>query len=122
MIEIYYKRVQVYILPRGADHLMLRKKSSIFISRKATVLDYHRKVAEILLPNQEKRNLEQLLQYSRLWCLDTGEDVYEIERYYPSDNKNGLYAIRGRVLSPDELIENINVADDDALLYEVKLQ
>lgn len=51
MIEIYYKRVQVYILPRGSDYLTLRKKSSIFISRKATVLDYHRKVAEILLPN-----------------------------------------------------------------------
>ncbi len=24
-------------------------------------------------------------------------------------------------MSPDEIIENINVADDDALLYEVKL-
>jgi len=61
MIEIYNKRIQVYILPRGGDHLYLRKKSSIFISRKATVLDYHRKVAEILLPNQTKRTLEELL-------------------------------------------------------------
>jgi hypothetical protein len=100
MFEIYFKRVQVYILPRGADHLMLRKKSSIFISRKATVHDYHKKVAEILCPNQNKRTLEELLQISRLWRLETGEDVYEIERYYPSDNKNGLYVIRGRVLSP----------------------
>ena len=100
MIEIYYKRVQVYILPRSADHLMLRKKSSIFISRKATVFDYHKKVAEILQPNQQKKTLEELLSVSRLWCLETGEDVYEIERYYPSDNKNGLYVIRGRVLSP----------------------
>lgn len=58
---------------------------------------------------------------SRLWRLETGEDVYEIERYYPSDNKNGQYVIRGRVLSPDEKIEDIDVAEDDAILYEVKL-
>lgn len=82
MIELYFKRLQVYILPREAEHLTLRKPSSIFISRKATVYDYHKKVAEILLPNQKKYTLDGLLNVSRLWRLDTGEDVTEIERYY----------------------------------------
>jgi hypothetical protein len=82
MIELYFKRLQVYILPREAEHLTLRKPSSIFISRKATVFDYHKKVAEILLPNQNKYSLEGLLKMSRLWRLDTGEDILEIERYY----------------------------------------
>ena len=121
IIELYYKRLQVYILPREAEHLFLRKPSSIYISRKATVFDYHKKVAEILLPNQNKRSLEDLLGISRLWRLETGEDVLEIERYYPSDNKNGIYVIRGKVLGLQEVIEDIDVAEDDCLLYEVKL-
>jgi hypothetical protein len=75
MIELYYKRLQVYILPREAEHLTLRIPSSVFISRKATVFDYHKKVAEILLPNQKKHTLEGLLKMSRIWRLETGEDV-----------------------------------------------
>lgn len=58
---------------------------------------------------------------SRLWRLDTGEDVMEIERYYQSDNKNGMYVIRGRVMSPKEVIEDIDIAEDDCILYEVQL-
>lgn len=121
MIELYYKRLQVYILPREAEHLTLRIPSSVFISRKATVYDYHKKVAEILLPNQKKHTLEALLKMSRIWRLETGEDVQEVERYYQSDNKNGMYVIRGRVLDEKEVIEDIDVAEDDSLLYEVQL-
>ena len=42
-----------------------------------------------------------------------------MERYYQSDNKNGMYVIRGRVLDEKEVIEDIDVAEDDSLLYEV---
>ena len=58
---------------------------------------------------------------SRIWRLETGEDVQEVERYYQSDNKNGMYVIRGRVLDEKEVIEDIDVAEDDSLLYEVQL-
>jgi hypothetical protein len=32
-----------------------------------------------------------------------------------------MYVIRGRVLGLQEVIEDIDVAEDDCLLYEVKL-
>jgi hypothetical protein len=76
-------------------------------------------VAEILLPNQKKHTLETLLKMSRIWRLETGEDVQEVERYYQSDNKNGLYMIRGRVLDEKEVVEDIDVAEDDSMIYEV---
>jgi hypothetical protein len=51
IVEVFYKKVQIYILPRNTPHLVLRKPSGVFISRKARVCDLHRKIAEILFPN-----------------------------------------------------------------------
>jgi len=48
MVEVYLKRIQLYILPKVKHHLCLKKPSSIFISRKATVLDMRKWIAEIL--------------------------------------------------------------------------
>lgn len=60
---------------------------------------------------------------SRLWRLDIGEDVIEIEKLYEYETADSLpIQIRGRVLEEDEIVDNINVADTDVLLYEVKLQ
>jgi hypothetical protein len=79
IVEVFYKKLQIYILPRETPHLVLRKPSGIFISRKATVGDFHRKVAEILFANQKKSTLEQLIDVSRIWRLEIGEDIFEIE-------------------------------------------
>ncbi len=57
---------------------------------------------------------------SRIWRLDTGEDIYEIEKLYEYETRDSLpLQIRGRVLEEFELIENINVSENDILLYEV---
>jgi hypothetical protein len=80
IVEVFYKKLQIYILPRNTPHLVLKKPSGVFISRKATVGEFHRKVAEILFPNQKRLSVEQLLEMSRIWRLEIGEDVYEIER------------------------------------------
>lgn len=89
IVEVFYKKLQIYILPRNTSHLVLRKPSGIFISRKSTVADFHKKIAEILLPNQKKFNLEQLIEMTRIWRLELGEDVYDIERYQVDEAKEG---------------------------------
>jgi len=61
IVEVFYKKVQIYILPRGTPHLVLKKPSGVFLSRKAKVADLHRKVAEILFPNQKSCSVEQLI-------------------------------------------------------------
>jgi hypothetical protein len=33
-----------------------------------------------------------------------------------------MYVIRGRVMSPKEIIEDIDIAEDDCILYEVQLK
>lgn len=81
IVEVFYKKLQIYILPRNTSHLVLRKPSGIFISRKATVAEFHKKIVEILHPNQKKFSKEQLLDMTRIWRLEVGEDVYDIERY-----------------------------------------
>lgn len=37
VIEVFLKKVYIYILPKVRDHISLRKPSPLFISRKATV-------------------------------------------------------------------------------------
>lgn len=53
MIEIFYKKLQIYMLPKVRHHLSLKKPSGVFITRKATIKDYRRKVAEILNDNKK---------------------------------------------------------------------
>jgi len=57
---------------------------------------------------------------SRIWRLDTGESVIEIEKDFNYENtKNLPMQVRGRILDESLVVENINVAANDVLLYEV---
>ena len=60
---------------------------------------------------------------SRIWRLDVGENVLEIGKeleYHFDMRKNSLVPVRGRILQNTEIVENINVAENDVLLYEVQ--
>lgn len=81
MIEIFLKKLFIYILPKAKYHLCLKKPSSVYISRKQNVLDFRRKVAEILHDNKKETSVEALMSYARIWRLETGENVQEIEKY-----------------------------------------
>jgi hypothetical protein len=121
-VEVYYQKLQLYILPKNTSHLVLKRPSAVYISRKATVKQYHEKVAEILLTNSKDFSLEQLLSMSRIWRLDTGESVLEIEKDFNYENSKNLpMQVRGRILDESLAIENINVATNDVLMYEVVL-
>lgn len=121
MIEIFYKKLQIYILPKVRNHLSLKKPSGVFITRKGTINDYRRKIAEILYDNKkEGTSVEDLMQMARIWRLNIEENVMEIEKYYEFENKESLpLTIKGRILEDHEIVDNINVADTDVLLYEV---
>ena len=56
---------------------------------------------------------------SRMWKLHIGESIEEIQKdtHY---NPNNMHEVRGRVLGEQEILDNINVADTDVLLYEVR--
>lgn len=51
VVEVYYQKLGFYILPKTSGHIILRSPSAVYITRKATVGDYHRKIAEILVIN-----------------------------------------------------------------------
>ncbi len=60
---------------------------------------------------------------SRLWRLETGETIFDIEKYFLEESyslQSLPMQIRGRVLGLDEVAGNINVAEDDVLLYEIQ--
>lgn len=99
IVEVFYQRLQLYILPKSTNHLILRKPSALYISRKATVIDYHTKMVEILVANNNHRSVEELLSMSRIWRLDTGESVLDIEKDYDYEKHRGLpLQVRGRIL------------------------
>lgn len=121
VIEDRERKLNLYILPKVKNHLSLKSPSGVYISRKATVLDYRKKIAEILNDFKKDKSIEELMGMARVWKLEIGEDVLEIERYldYESRGKNFPLELRGRLLDNNEVIETINVADTDVLLYEV---
>jgi hypothetical protein len=60
---------------------------------------------------------------ARLWRLDIGENVLEIEKYYDyecRDRDSLPLGLRGRILEDNEIVDEINVAENDVLLYEVQ--
>jgi hypothetical protein len=102
------------MLPKIRNHLCLKKPTPIFISRRATISDLKQKVAEILFENKKDISLKGLLHMSRIWRLEIGETVQDIEKQfdYESYSMNNLpMSIRGRVLELNEIINDINVAD-----------
>jgi hypothetical protein len=122
MIEIFYKKLQIYILPKIRNHLVLKKASGIFMPRRANVIDFRRKVAEILFESKrEGPSVDDLMGIARLWRLEYGENVYTIEKEYDMETADNLpLALEGRILEDQEILEDINVAESDVLLYEVK--
>ena len=56
---------------------------------------------------------------SRIWRLDIGENVQEIEKFIGYE-KSLPIQVRGRVLDEKECVQDINVADNDILMYEVQ--
>ena len=63
--------------------MTLRKASGVFISRKGTIYDFRRKIGEILFANNtQQQSLEELMSIARLWRLETGENVFDIEKEY----------------------------------------
>jgi hypothetical protein len=58
---------------------------------------------------------------ARIWRLEVGENVMQIEKEYDYETRDNLpMALEGRILKDDEIIEDINVADSDVLLYEIQ--
>jgi uncharacterized membrane protein len=101
MVEVYFQRIFLYILPKVKYHLCLKKPSSIFISRKATVLDMRRRIAEILHDNKKEMTVKELMNVARIWRLDTGENVMDIEKFFDYEAKdydNLPIEVRGRIL------------------------
>lgn len=61
------------------------------------------------------------MDMARIWRLDTGENVADIEKYYDYETRDSLpLQIRGRILKDEEIIDEINVADTDVLMYEIQ--
>jgi hypothetical protein len=81
MIEIFLKKLFIYILPKVKHHLCLKKPSSVYISRKKTVLDLRINIAEILNDNKKEVKMQDLMNLARIWRIDTGENCFDIEKY-----------------------------------------
>jgi hypothetical protein len=63
---------------------------------------------------------EQLMNMARIWRLEPGENIMQIDRDYENETRDNLpIPLEGRILRNEEIIEEINVADTDVLLYEV---
>eukprot|EP00347_Sterkiella_histriomuscorum_P019890 403339921 len=122
IIEIFNKKVQIYILPKMRSHQYLKVAAALYISRLANVKDLREKIASILKESSnEQRSKQELLDISRLWKLDPHESVFEVEKYYDIETRESLpLHIDGQILQDSQNLEDINISDQDVLLYEVQ--
>jgi hypothetical protein len=54
MIEIFWKKIYIYIYPKTKYHLSLKKPSAVYVSRKSTVHETRKRIAEILHSNKSE--------------------------------------------------------------------
>jgi len=120
MIEVFYKKLCIYILPKVRHHVTLKKPCGIYISRRSKVIDFRRKVASIIKDSKTEHTIEELMGMARLWRLDIGEGIDEVEQLF-NESSTIPVGIRGRILDDNEIIDDINVAETDTLLYEVMM-
>ncbi len=61
------------------------------------------------------------MSIARIWRLEFGENVMNIEKEYDQESRDNLpIALEGRILDNEEILDDINVADNDILLYEIQ--
>lgn len=48
IVEVFWKKIYIYILPKTRNHISLKKPSPLYITRKATVHDLRFRIAEII--------------------------------------------------------------------------
>ncbi|CDW86593.1 ubiquitin carboxyl-terminal hydrolase [Stylonychia lemnae] len=122
VVEVLYKKVMIYILPKLRTHQYLKQAAAVYVSRQASVLDLRKKIAQVLRDSQgERRSIIELMDMSRLWKLDPSETVYDVEKYYECESKESLpLQIDGKVLEDNQLLEDLNISENDILLYEVQ--
>lgn len=88
----------------------------IFISRQATVLEMHALMCKrYALETDSKYTVEELLELSRLWKFEGNETIEDAKSMLAEINTNDLsslpLAIQARLLKPEQLIDEIDVAD-----------
>jgi hypothetical protein len=92
-----------------------------------TVGEMHVKIAQSLHGKSPKHNIhsiQHLVQMSRIWKLENGEDINEIQNSAyatKGDPKQLPIKINGTILDRSAVIDQINVADDEILMYEVRI-
>jgi hypothetical protein len=100
---------------------------TVYISRNSTVGELQSKIVQSLHGKSSKHTMHSiahLLQMSRLWKLDTGENIEEIQnKIYATngDPKNLPIQVNGTILDRAATIDSINVADEEILMFEVRI-
>jgi hypothetical protein len=100
---------------------------TVYISRNAKVGDLQIRIAQSLHGKSSKHSahsIHHLVQMSRLWKLDTGENISEIQnQIYATNGDPKLLPIEvnGSILDRSATIDSINVADDEVLMFEVRI-
>jgi len=79
MIEVFYKKLCIYILPKVKHHVSLKRACGVYISRRAKIMDFRRKVAEIIYDSKSEQTVDDLINMARLWRLEIGETIEDIE-------------------------------------------
>lgn len=100
---------------------------TVYVSRNTTVGELHTKVAQSLhgkSPKHANHSIFHLVTMSRLWKLDVGENITQIQdSIYATNGDPKLLPIQinGKILDRSATIDQINVADDETLMYEVRI-
>lgn len=78
-------------MPKLRSHQYLKAAASVYINRQGSVLDFRTKIAKILNDGtNERRTIKELMDISRIWKLDTCENVFEVEKYYECETRESL--------------------------------
>lgn len=81
-VEIFWKKIYVYILPKKSQFISFKKPSAVYLSRKANVFELKKKIAEIINSYDKNFSIKEIMQHTRIWKLECGETVQDVEKWF----------------------------------------
>ena len=126
IVETHQRRFKIRSFPNIKYNQGIQSFTTFFVSRASTVNALHSAICEKLAKSSKDKlmSAHMLKGLSRLWRFGTSDDFESIQdsmKAISNDYNQLPIDVHGTLLDPDSFIEDINVADDELIMFEWRI-
>lgn len=127
IVEVHHRKLTFQVVPLMEYHP--RPQSSIFsvyVSQKMRLSELHLRIAQTMVSKDKKSiSATEMVKSSRIWKLDqecnTAADLKKAVYQTNADPNKLPIEAHGEVLNEKTLVGEVNAAENEVLMYEIKI-